>query len=67
MVNLHSVSEVRPEVVRDISISLYQLELFSLSENERNIFFWFALRFVVGYLCPVKSRRQDCSRKVKDG
>ena len=38
VVNLHFVSEVRPEVVRDISISRDQLELF-LSEEERNITF----------------------------
>ena len=31
--------EVRPDVVRDISISRDQLELFSLSEKERNIVF----------------------------
>ena len=37
-VNLHFVSEVRPEVVQDISISRCQLELF-LSEEERNIIF----------------------------
>ena len=34
--NLHFVSEVSPEVVRDISISRDQLEVFS-SEEERNI------------------------------
>ena len=33
-VNLHFVSEVRPEIVRDISISRDQLELISLSEEE---------------------------------
>ena len=32
--NLHFVSEVRPEVVRDISISRDQLELISLSKEE---------------------------------
>ena len=37
--NLHFVSEVRPEVIRDISRSRDQLELFSLSEEEKNITF----------------------------
>ena len=36
---VHFVSEVSPEVVRDISISRDQLELFSLSEEETNIIF----------------------------
>ena len=39
VVNLHFVSEVSPEVVRDISISRDQLELLSLSEEETNIIF----------------------------
>ena len=35
--------------------------------RKKEIFFLHALRFVVTYLCPVRSRRRDCSRKVKDG
>ena len=50
---------------RYLEISLRPV--FSLSEKERNIIFLPALRFVVTYLCPVRSRRQDYGRKVKDG
>ena len=63
VLSLHFVSEVRPEVVRDISRTRDQLELFSLSEEERNIIFCSPFT----YPCPVRSRRRDCSRKVKDG
>ena len=43
------LSDVRQEVVRDISISRYQLELLSLSEEERNIYI-FARPLVCSYL-----------------
>ena len=56
VVNLRFVSDVRQEVVRDISISRYQLELLSLSEEERNICCLLALRCLVIYLCPVRPR-----------
>ena len=62
---MHFVSEVRPEVVQDISISRDQLELF-LSEEERNIIF--GRPSVCSYLSlPRKSRGRDNKRKVKDG
>ena len=37
--NFYFVSEVRPDVVRDISIPRDQLAMFSLPEEERNIVF----------------------------
>ena len=67
VINLHFVSEVRPEVVRDISISRYQLELFSLLWGREKYNILLPLRFVVTYICPVRSRRRACSIKVKDG
>ena len=65
VVNLHFVSEVRPEVVWDILRSARVVHI--CLKKKEILFFQLALRFVVTYVCPVRWRRQDCRRKVKDG
>ena len=65
VVNLHFVSEVGPEVFRDILRSARVVSF--VWRRKKYYFFQLALRFVVTYLCPVRWRRRDCSRKVKDG
>ena len=65
VVNLHFISEVRPEVVRGILRSARVVSF--IWGRQKYYFFQLAFRFVVTYLCPVKSRIQDCSRKVKNG
>ena len=65
VVNLHFVSEVGPEVFRDILRSARVVSF--VWRRKKYYFLQLALRFVVTYLCPVRWRRRDCSRKVKDG
>ena len=65
VVNLHSVSEVRPEVVRDISISRDQLELFSLSENERNIIFCSPFGLLLVIFAPLDRGDEIVAEKSK--
>ena len=63
VVNFHFVSLVRLGVVRDISRSA---RVVYFMWGRKKYYYLLALRFVVTYLCPVRSRRRDCSKKVKD-